>query len=156
MDDEYMNKIGEKFNALKKCFSSKINKLGFPFNEDVFVDTIISCGEQPVIKQLSDKEILGYLWVAFKNNTVRELNYSRNKTTNVIPDIIDDDCDNELFLKISNIIIDEFGEDLYNLFILHANGLKYSKIETLTDKPNIRYEFRKIRNFVREKIKSEY
>lgn len=152
-EDDFMCKIGENFEKIKKTFKNMIKKQGYDFNEDVFMDTIIKCDNKLKGKNLKYDEIIKYLWMAFKNNTLRELNYFRNNSTDVFPEnLLEEPKDNTLFYKVSRIIIDEFGVDMYKAFILHANGVTYNELDNMYDIPDIKYVFRKIREYVREKL----
>ena len=102
--------------------------------------------------------MLYYFWMAFKNNTLREIGYIRNNTTDQIPEDIIDEYDDEkidLFDVVTKLIIDEFGEEIYQLFSLHANGMTYEELYKITKKENLKYIFRKVREYVRGKIKKE-
>lgn len=89
---------------------------------------------------------------------MRELYYSKNKLKSELTIDIKDEINdiNQIdFDKVSQLIIDEFGCELYQLFALHANGTSYEELSKLTDIDNIKYKFRCIRKFVRENYKIE-
>lgn len=95
-----------------------------------------------------------YFWTAFKNNTLRDLKYSRNKLRSDFPEDIVDEIDFETitedFEKISKMIILEFGEELFEYFVLHTNGMSYEKLYKLSNIDNLKYKFRRIRDYVRK------
>lgn len=149
----FLNFIGANFRKLSNVFKKRMEKNNLPFDEDLFSDTILKCNEKLKDKNLSDDEIMGYFWMAFKTNTIREFKYLRNNTINKIPDVSDDDNEDdyvtEKFNRVTKLIIDKFGEELYRLFMLHVNGLSYDKLMRETKIHNLKYQFRKIREYVR-------
>lgn len=152
-DNSFMESISNHFNSIKEDFRCKITRIGLSFNEDIFSDTIIKCNNNLKDRKCNQNDMISYFWQAFKNNTLRELYYSRNKLTDELSiDIKDDIQENNLidFDRVSKMIIDEFGCDLYQLFVLHANGTSYEELDKLTDIHNLKYKFRCIRKYVRE------
>lgn len=157
MKEEFLSYIANNFKTIKTKFELQIRRVGLSFDEDIFSDTILKCNEKLKNSNINDKEMLYYFWMAFKNNTLREIGYLRNNTTDQIPeDIIDENEENvDLFDVVSKLIIDEFGEEIYQLFSLHANGMTYDEIYKMTKKENLKYTFRKVREYIRLKIKKE-
>jgi len=140
MENRFFEFIGKNYNKLKNECRVKIRRIGLAFNEDVFSDTIIKCNDK--LKgndKIDGKDMVSYFWIAFKKNTLREIGYLRNNTTDEIPDIYDEDgCDEfiDLYDEIATYIIDNFGEELFQLFSLHSNGVLYKelyKMTTITD-----------------------
>lgn len=164
-DNIFINFIGKHFNDIKGKFQTQIRKLGFEFDHDVFYDTMLKCNTKFFDETALEEEMENYFWTAFKNNTMRELRYARNKN-NEGEDTIneeslgttEDDNENddniiEDYVKVSNMIIDEFGMDLYKLFSLHANGTQYKDLVPKDKINDIKYQFRKIRDYVRNNYK---
>lgn len=158
MKQEFLTYVANNFKTIKNKFELQIKRVGLSFDEDIFSDTILKCNEKLKESNINDKEMLYYFWMAFKNNTLREIGYLRNNTTGQIPeDIIDDDDDEkiDLFDVVTKLIIDEFGEEIYQLFSLHANGMTYEELYKITKQENLKYTFRKVREYVRGKVKKE-
>lgn len=158
MKQEFLTYVANNFKSIKNKFELQIKRVGLSFDEDIFSDTILKCNEKLKESNINDKEMLYYFWMAFKNNTLREIGYLRNNTTDQIPeDIIDDDDEEkiDLFDVVTKLIIDEFGEEIYQLFSLHANGMTYEELYKITKQENLKYTFRKVREYVRGKIKKE-
>lgn len=152
--NRFMEMIGVNFDKIKSIFQSKIGKSGYLFDEDVFLDTIIKCNQKLSAETFEDRQFIAYLWTAFKNNTLRELNYFRNKGDDVFPeDLLIEPEDKTLFYEVSKLIIDNFGEAIYKLFLLHANGATYEDLDKISDIPDLKNKFRKVREFVREELK---
>lgn len=149
--DEFMNFVSRNFTRIKNDFKSKIKRMGLSFNEDIFSDTILKCNDR--IKQLKPDrmDMIAYLWTAFKMNTLRELSYARNNTIDEIPEISTEDFDttNDMFNDVSELIINKFGEEIYELFLLHSNGVKYDDLERMTTLRHLKYLFRRVREYVR-------
>ena len=158
MKQEFLTDVANNFKTIKNKFELQIKRVGLSFDEDIFSDTILKCNEKLKESNINDKEMLYYFWMAFKNNTLREIGYIRNNTTDQIPEDIIDEYDDEkidLFDVVTKLIIDEFGEEIYQLFSLHANGMTYEELYKITKKENLKYIFRKVREYVRRKIKKE-
>ena len=158
MKQEFLTYVANNFKTIKNKFELQIKRVGLSFDEDIFSDTILKCNEKLKESNINDKEMLYYFWMAFKNNTLREIGYIRNNTTEQIPEDIIDEYDDEkidLFDVVTKLIIDEFGEEIYQLFSLHANGMTYEELYKITKKENLKYIFRKVREYVRGKIKKE-
>ena len=158
MKQEFLTYVANNFKTIKNKFELQIKRVGLSFDEDIFSDTILKCNEKLKESNINDKEMLYYFWMAFKNNTLREIGYIRNNTTDQIPEDIIDEYDDEkidLFDVVTKLIIDEFGEEIYQLFSLHANGMTYEELYKITKKENLKYIFRKVREYVRGKIKKE-
>lgn len=156
--NSFMESISKQFNSIKEDFRCKIKRIGLSFDEDIFSDTIIKCNNNLRNRSYTQKDMISYFWQAFKNNTLRELYYSRNKLKEELTIDIKDDINNIEqidFDKVSQMIIDEYGCELYQLFALHANGTSYEELSKLTDISNIKYKFRCIRKYIRENYKLE-
>lgn len=150
--NKFMESISEQFNNIKEDFKCKISRIGLSFNDDIFSDTIIKCNNNLKNKNCGQKEMISYFWQAFKNNTLRELYYSRNKLKEELNANIKEHEETDVidFDAVSNLIIKNFGCELYQLFALHANGTTYEELSKISDINNLKYRFRCIRKFVRD------
>lgn len=162
----FLNFVGKHFNELKGKFTTQIRKIGFDFNHDVFYDTMLKCNDKITDTNTLDEEMENYFWIAFKNNTMREFNYSRNKLTEGEEAITDEvlgtteddvytDFSYSDYENVSKMIIKEFGVDLYKLFALHANGTEYKDLVKESEVNDLKYKFRKIRDYVRKNYQKE-
>lgn len=155
----FLSCIGEKFYEIKKSFKTKIMRFGFIFDEDIFSDTLLKYNDTLSKRSLGKNRMLFYFWTAFKNNTLRNLNYSRNKLRSEFPEDVADEIDFETitedFEKISRMIVLEFGEEMYEYFVLHANGMSYENLLKMSNVDNLKYRFRRIREFVRHNFSRE-
>lgn len=143
MDDDnyFMEYISKRYDSIKNEFRGRIVRMGLVFDDDIFSDTIIRCNEKLSREKPNDKCMLSYFWRSFKLNTLRDLSYSRNKNTNVFPELRydPDDTVNEDFDIISDEICRKFGEETYKLFVLHANGSTYDELYNISGKKNLKY-----------------
>lgn len=155
----FLSCIGERFYEIKHSFKTKISRLGLAFDEDIFSDTLVKCNDALSKRSLGSNKMIFYFWSAFKNNTLRDLNYSRNKLRGEFPEDVIDEIDFETvtedFEKISRMVILEFGDEMYEYFVLHANGMPYEKLYQLSKIDNLKYRFRRIREYVRENFSKE-
>lgn len=154
MNNEFMETIAPHFDDIKKKFKKNIEKMNLEFNEDIFSQTIENCNKK--LHNVSEDDAVKYLWKAFRNNTLRELQYLKNKNTinKILDDVIQTDYEvNEDFNEISKLIINKFGDELYQLFALHANGKPYRELEKMSIIRNLKYKFRRIREYVKKHYK---
>lgn len=155
-ENRFMFYISKNFQEIKENFKRQITALGFLFDEDVFSDTIIKCNDKinKNFPNIMDEEMINYFWQAFKINTMRELKYLRNKTTDEFPLLYEEEeVTNDKFDAVSDLIIKQFGKNIYKLFLLHANGTPYSELVKMTNINNLKYQFRCVREYVREHYK---
>lgn len=159
MDNVFLTVIAKHLDEITKKFTAQIKKIGLTFDNDVFYDTMLKCNSKYKKNESTDDEMINYFWGAFKMNTMREINYSRNKKRENIS-ALTDDIEDEVYYeddyeKISKMIIEKFGLDLYKLFSLHANGMKYKDLVKTIDKKELHYKFKQIREYVRENYQRE-
>lgn len=156
MKTQFLVYIANNFNDVKHKFEVGIERVGLAFDEDIFSDTLIKCNEKLKETNINNNEMIYYFWMAFKNNTLREVGYLRNHTTDEIPeDIIDEEYNEKnTFEQVTKLIINEFGEEIYQLFSLHANGMTYEELYKITNLENLKYTFRRVREYVRKQIKA--
>lgn len=133
------------------------NKNKLTFNEDVFMDTIIRCMETFSVENATDMDVDNYFWKAFKQNSFS--NFSRNKFRDTVnlddfgDNLIDEDYNtdiDEIVDLIKNEVKNEFGETIYNAWILHiCNGHTYTELEENGyDGLNLHNEFRQIKRHI--------
>lgn len=148
--------ISKRFFEIRNNFKIKILHLGFCFDEDIFSETLLKCNEALSKYSLNNDNMLFYFWRAFKNNTLRDLTYSRNKLRSEFPiDVIEKvevNIIDEYFEKISRQIIQNFGYEAYNSLILHTNGMPYETLCNITNINNLKYRFRRIREYIRQRL----
>lgn len=154
----FLQKLGEKYEEIKKLFIVNMKKEKMEFDEDLFQETLIKCSETYKDDVNDMKKIKAYFWVAFRTNTIKKL--SRQKHFEDIDeidfDIIDEEYNPDVdeFVDIAKQeLYDKFGEGLTNLWLRHVcESLDYEDIEKESGITNVHYQFKRIRKYIREEI----
>lgn len=151
--------IEEKYDEIKiKFLKSSKNSLNMPFNEDVFHDTIINCSKINWDNNISDNEIINYMYKAYKQNVLRENNYAYNKLSvdiDKLPDIpVNDNFEyQDLIFNIQKYIVDKYGEQTFNqCYDWIVNNKSIREIEEIYQTNNLTYKLKKIKNEVAKKF----
>lgn len=151
--------IEEKYDEIKiKFLKSSKNSLNMPFNEDVFHDTIINCSKINWDNNISDNEIINYMYKAYKQNVLRENNYAYNKLSvdiDKLPDIpVNDNFEyQDLIFNIQKYIVDKYGEQTFNqCYDWIVNNKSIREIEEIYQTNNLTYKLKKIKNEVTKKF----
>ncbi len=151
--------IEEKYDEIKiKFLKSSKNSLNMPFNEDVFHDTIINCSKINWDNNISDNEIINYMYKAYKQNILRENNYAYNKLSvdiDKLPDIpVNDNFEyQDLIFNIQKYIVDKYGEQTFNqCYDWIVNNKSIREIEEIYQTNNLTYKLKKIKNEVAKKF----
>lgn len=77
----FLSHIADNYESLKNRFKSFCQSKHYKWDDDIFGDTILKCADLIEKKGLNDATPQGvenYLFKAFKTNTMRETQYSRN------------------------------------------------------------------------------
>lgn len=87
--DLFLQEIGPELKQYTAKWRKYFFDSGLPFNIDVLSDTIVKCYDTIQKKGLREgqKESWNYLFKAFKMNSIRELQYARNKNRDEVEDI---------------------------------------------------------------------
>jgi hypothetical protein len=151
--------IEEKYDEIKiKFLKSSKNSLNMPFNEDVFHDTIINCSKINWDNNISDNDIINYMYKAYKQNVLRENNYAYNKLSvdiDKLPDIpVNDNFEyQDLIFNIQKYIVDKYGEQTFNqCYDWIVNNKSIREIEEIYQTNNLTYKLKKIKNEVSKKF----
>lgn len=87
--DLFLEEIAPKLKEYEYKWRIYFKEIALTFNIDVLNDTILKCYD--TISRLGlkegQKESLNYLFKAFKMNSIRELQYARNKNRDEVEDI---------------------------------------------------------------------
>ena len=109
------------------------------FDEDVFQNTLFYIIINS--ERFTEETIHNYILKALKINFIRERQYSRNKTTEVIPDRVCYSVESVDVTLIQDLITERFGKDLCDCYKLHCEGytlkdikLRYPHIKNLNNK----------------------
>lgn len=175
----FMNYIGENYKQLKKRFKAFCFDKSVPWSEDVFQTTIVRCYDAISKKgKLNDKSSYGiesFFFMAFKTNSIRELEYAYNKnrdsnfdSTNIsdayekyketndidAEEKVTNDLFNDFCIKT---ILDSVEENFelidYRLFKIKTfSGYSYKKISDLTHIRDCKNRIVKVKNWVKQNI----
>ena len=87
--DQFLQEISPKLKEYEYKWRTYFKEIDLPFDIDVLHDTVLKCYD--TISRLGlkqgEKESLNYLFKAFKMNSIRELQYARNKNRDEVEDI---------------------------------------------------------------------
>lgn len=87
--DQFLKDISPKLKEYEYKWRIYFKEIALTFNIDVLNDTILKCYD--TISRLGlkegQKESLNYLFKAFKMNSIRELQYARNKNREEVEDV---------------------------------------------------------------------
>lgn len=76
--------ISNNYDNIKKNLKKGLTT--YTFDEDIYHDTLLKCMLLNI--DLTDKEMFNYIFIAFKTNLNREMNYHRNTMTDQMDDSI--------------------------------------------------------------------
>lgn len=87
--DLFLKEITPLLKEYTYKWQAYFKQIGLPFDQDVLSDTIVKCYDTISRLGLKDgqKESMNYLFKAFKMNSLRELEYARNKNKEEVEDI---------------------------------------------------------------------
>lgn len=160
----YYDLIANKYDELKaNCKFAYHQATDECFDEDVFHNTLIKCMETlttETINNMDEKALMNYTFIAYKNNMLRDKMY--NKTKNVEPLINKYDIPTEtyslpeywdVFEKIQDYIITNFGQDLYEQFCLWIiDNKSITEIEKMYNTTGLYYKFKKLKENIKKKF----
>lgn len=153
--------VEQRFNKFKRGIVNKTKQSKIPFDDDVFMDTLIKCSNTFNNIYATNSDIDNYFWIAYKQNIFST--FSRNKfknrvnfddiTETVINEEYNADIDDVVDL-IKNEVKKEFGDKIYNAWIEHiCNDKSYAELDIDDYKGlNLHNEFRQIKRFIFNKL----
>lgn len=157
----FLHNIEPRFNAFREKIIKMASKNNVPFDDDVFMDTIITCTKTFSNQNATDNDVDNYFWVAFKQNSFST--FSINKFRNTVnfddfgDDIIDDDYNadiDEIVDLIKSEVKNKFGDNIYEAWLLHVcSGYTYTELDKCGyEGLNLHNEFRQIKRFISNKV----
>lgn len=157
----FFHNVEPRFESFKKQIIKMAAQNGIPFDEDVFMDTIIRCTTTFSNYNATNKDVDAYFWTAFKQNCFS--NSSRDKFKNSVNldntniDVLNDEYNSdidEIFTLITNEVKNKFGENVCNAWILHiCNNYTYAQLEENGYKGlNLHNLFRQIKRYIKQKF----
>ena len=145
---KFMNWVNDNYEDIKSKLYAYCNNQKKTFDEDIFQDTIIKIYdkiEKHGIKDDSEQGFLNYFFLSFKNNTMREGQYSRNRKKVYVEDINAkyDDFFNEAF-NPSNVKVEKDLKADFSAIYLAAKAEEWA----IENNKLINFQLWKIKNFV--------
>lgn len=85
----FLKEVAPLLSIYEKKWQTYFSEIGLEFDIDILNDTLVKCYDTISRLGLKDgeKESMNYLFKAFKMNSLRELQYARNKYREVVEDI---------------------------------------------------------------------
>lgn len=121
------------------------------FDEDVFQNTMLYLILNS--DRFTEETIHNYVIHALKINFIRERQYSRNKTTEVIPDGVCYSVETVDVVLIQDLITERFGKDLCDCYKLHCDGYTLNEIkQRFSHIKNLRNKIKTIEGYTRDII----
>ena len=159
--NDFFHNVEPRFESFKKQIAKMAKQNDIPFDEDIFMDTIIRCTATFSNHNASNKDVDSYFWMAYKQNCFS--NFSRDKFRNCVNldntnvDILNDNYNSdidEIIELITNKVKSKFGETICNAWILHiCNNYTYAQLEENGYKGlNLHNEFRQIKRYIKQKL----
>lgn len=155
--------VESKYDKIKQQFTMAVRKsLKVDFNEDVFHDTILKCSEKEWPEDVTDEQLLNYLFMAYRTNLIRESQYAYNKNTVItdeFPEIPHNDIEEnyeyyDLINQIKSYIIKQYNAKTYEeCYDRVVYGKSIKKLEDEYQDTNLRYKLNKIKKEVEKIIK---
>lgn len=149
--------IANNYDKIKSNISKEsIKKLGVELDEDIFHDTLLKCVKTCNKLDLTIDQLSSYIFISYKTNYLRELEYARNKNRDDVDLSLIDDCKPDRldidYEKIKCIIVDQFGESEWKLFEDYIYGASISDISKESHETGLYYRFNKIKNYAKKFI----
>lgn len=140
-------------NEIRRNFSIGLKKIGFKFDEDIFIDACMRCDITLGSRIMTKQECIKYLWVAYKNVSK---NFMHKKYTNSIEEpsiIIEEDYSNDID-RMYNIIKEEvskkFGESICSSWLdKECNGKSYEELRILYGDRDYIKIFKEIKSYIK-------
>lgn len=158
----FYNLIQGKYNELKKRFTISLKNCGFDLDEDILHDTLIKCAKKLDKHEInmSDEEMLNYVYISLKTNMIRDKYYDYNRKTMVLDETIEHDTLNtynndnkEIYSRVENYVIMKYGEDDFEWFcewIIDNKSIKF--LEKLHGITGLNYKLNKIKKDINNKF----
>ena len=154
---QYLDYISKNYFTIRDRVNKESLKLfRCELDEDVFHDTLLKCDKKYENSEINDHQIINYIFVSYKTNYLRELEYARNKNKEDVEvndlELLDRDCDLTDYTTIKDLIINKFGEHEWDLFEEYISGDSISDISKNHKEKGLYYRFNKIKLFTKKYI----
>ena len=147
--------VSEKYDLIKQSLIREWYKHNTTsFDEDLFHDTLCKCIVKMGENEYLESEIFNYIFIAFKQNTMREGMYHRNSMKVDTEITYIGECEQSYDIDYFTIISDireKFGVELFEAFSDWVDGESVSSIEKRRGLKGLAYQFKKISKWIKSK-----
>lgn len=160
-EDSFITIVSENFNEIRRNFERGLCKIGYEWDEDLFIDVFLKCVEILKNRKLTKSGAIKYYWVSYLN-TLRKYKVKSKQLINTddLPEDIalytptyNKDVD-IIFDIIMLAIREKFGDRIANAWKSHiCQGKTYKELanEGFNDM-KFNYEFKRIMKYIRKDL----
>lgn len=158
----FYNLIQKNYNEIKKRFTTSLKNCGFDLDEDILHDTLIKCAKKLDNHEvnMSDEEMLNYVYISLKTNMIRDKYYDYNRKTIILDEAMEYSVSNtyindnkEIYSAVENYVIKNYDEDSFEWFcewVIDNKSIKFlEKIHGIT---GLNYKLNKIKRDINNKF----
>ena len=159
--------ISANYESLKQHLIKYCKHRGLEWNDDVYHSTLLRVLERGKLKDMTPEGILNYIFMSFKINSLRELQYpyvARRVYTDNPPDYSDETDELEQRIeqqalsdykanRLLSIVEQNFDADHYNAFRLKMmSELTYKQLEAKTGLAKTRQLVKDVREWLQDNV----
>lgn len=152
--------LGGDFYRIRAYLEAGVRKIGYEFDEDLFIDVCEKCLRVLRTKDLTRQEYSKYLYVSYIN-TLR-----RTKSKEIITQPIDDNYDmvdetyneykDKLYNSLTKAIEEKFGVNISRAWELHiCHDMSYKELEHEFPGMKFNFEFKRIKKYILTRLVKE-
>lgn len=150
MNRKFIDTVADNYDAIKARFKAWTGLNNMGFDEDVFHDTILKCGETFAREDASKEVCLQYLWKSYKNNLVRETQYSRNRNRESLDGAENAPCEDSTFTgELLSKLTEAFSEEDMDLFFDYINK---DIPQDIPNRNEVLSKAKRIKNKIKKKV----
>jgi hypothetical protein len=152
-----------RYHEIKATFKRNSKAQGFKFSEDVFSESYLKCHEALKTKNMTEDEIIKYLWMSFVNNTRKAYRDIKHHVDiveyledNDIPDTVYDERRYKIADTIVNSVKNKFEKEEFDAWCMHfVNNKSYEELKEMGYTFNFHNVFRNINNYIKKTLPKE-
>lgn len=157
----FFHNLEPRFESFREKMMKLASKNNVPFDDDVFMDTVITCSNTFAKQDATDNDVDNYFWVAYKQNSFSKFTRDKFRDTINFDDFgdifIDEDYNadiDEIVDLIKSEVKNKFGDNIYEAWLLHVcSRYTYTELEKCGyEGLNLHNEFRQIKRFISNKV----
>lgn len=149
--------VSTNLDEIKRNFTIGLNRIGFPFDEDMFMDVGIKCVAALKNRTMTKQECIKYFWVAYNNTRKTAYKGIKCDTGLDVLNTIHDEPQTEPYnitidrvcQSIKKSVKERFGYPEYNIWIDKIyNHKTYKDLRNIYGDLNYLGIFRKIKKYI--------